>query len=598
MTMGAYNVGEPRLRPFRDTEAHCGECVQLAEELWDDQDKALTRLADTGLDSDAWVYSRIATGCPTVPVVVMLAIELSVALVTPDDQELVRGYSLDAMRRAAQDMQRVNMLDDPDHLEGLLAGLIVYLRQRDRLQSLRAEPLHLPGEPCASDEFGGCECGRDDCTGYDCSRRDTSACDCYRHPELPSDSEKSPTSFAEAWPVYHLRGWPVLPLKKGTKTPPPSGVTGWDGIDMSGADCAELAESPRYKDTTQAGVRMLSTTAGIDVDAYDDRTGGRTLAEAERRWGRLPVGPWSSARDDGISGIRFFRIPDGLILRANLAFPDLGIGHIEIVQRHHRFAVVSPSVHPRTGSPYTWRDGSGTPMATPPRVGDLPALPSEWCQALADLGARSGARASSLQVAEFLAALPSGTVCGTVRQALRDAERDLDHPVSSRHDDVTRHVLALLRLGERGHPGVPVAIDVLRRVFVETVTADESRTERSANAEFDRMAAGTRGIGLIKEHPTPEERRGCMFCDLPPDPERSRRMLTGVVNKVLSAEQDDRLKLLRWAARKIYDQVVEGIVTTEGAAALVVGTAVEVGLGEEPARRLIAEQLLRMGVNE
>lgn len=452
-------------------------------------------------------------------------------------------------------------------------------------------------ELCWNESSGGCGCERKDCGGYTCHRRDRYACDCFRHGPAVRHATVPVvmTSYADAWPVYRARGWPAFPLKAGTKNPPPNGLTGWDGKDPSGADCMELAEQRRYAGTAQTALRMLSTTAGLDFDAYDGRTGGQTLAEAERRWGALPKGPWSSARDDGVSGIRFFTIPDGLILVANLEFRELELGHVEVIQRHHRFAVVAPSVHPKLGTEYRWRDGTDRLMDAPPSVDELPALPAGWCLQLADGAAHNGERASSEQVDTFLAGLPAGTVCSTVRAALREAEHDLNHPVVSRHDDTTRHVLALLRLGERGHPGVPPALDVLRTLFIEAVTADESRTEKSADAEFNRMAAGDRGIGLITSSPTPETQRGCLFCDRPADPERSRRSLEGVVNKVLTAEPDKRERLLRWAARKIYAQVTEGQLTAESAAGLVVGSAIEVGLGETLAQRLVAEQLLRIG---
>jgi len=34
---------------------------------------------------------------------------------------------------------------------------------------------------------------------------------------------------------------------------------------------------------------------GIDVDDYDDKNGGATIAEAETRWGKQPYGPSTDA---------------------------------------------------------------------------------------------------------------------------------------------------------------------------------------------------------------------------------------------------------------------------------------------------------------
>jgi hypothetical protein len=38
-------------------------------------------------------------------------------------------------------------------------------------------------------------------------------------------------------------------------------------------------------------VRLGDTVIGIDVDDYDGKGGGKTLAEAQRRWGALPPSP-------------------------------------------------------------------------------------------------------------------------------------------------------------------------------------------------------------------------------------------------------------------------------------------------------------------
>jgi hypothetical protein len=54
------------------------------------------------------------------------------------------------------------------------------------------------------------------------------------------------------------------------------------------------------------------------VDAYGDKTGGRTLREAEKRWGPLPHTVISSSRDDCVSGIRLYRIPQSIELPGDI----------------------------------------------------------------------------------------------------------------------------------------------------------------------------------------------------------------------------------------------------------------------------------------
>lgn len=361
-------------------------------------------------------------------------------------------------------------------------------------------------------------------------------------------------TYQDTWPNDRRLGWlGTLPLRPTTKGPPPEGFTGWDGLDPSPADCAEFDELPAYRGTCQKAYRMGATVVGVDVDAYGGRTGGATLTEAARRWGPLPTGPWSSARDDGVSGIRFFRVPDGTVLLTCIGFAELRVGHVEVIQRHHRYAVVAPSIHPATRTRYTWRGTSGPDR--PPAVEDLPDLPATWLTALAGTGT-AGERARPEQVDRFLAALPPGAMCLAVRAALEDGGATVRNPLSSRHDDTCASVLRLLRLAERGHPGVPEALAVLRGVFAGAVTADGSRTPASADAEFDRMREGANGIGLIEATPTPPGRRGCRCATEQGPP--SRAALTGIIRAVLNTTGDDRRRLLAWATRKLRGYAAAG----------------------------------------
>lgn len=77
-------------------------------------------------------------------------------------------------------------------------------------------------------------------------------------------------------------------------------------------------------------------------------------------------------------------------------------------------------------------------------------------------------------------------------EALHDLQLGLD-----RHDTMLQHVLALLRYGKSGQPGVGLALDTLYRAFVDVVRQDGSRGESEAEAEFTRMVADA-------EHPLAE----------------------------------------------------------------------------------------------
>jgi hypothetical protein len=160
------------------------------------------------------------------------------------------------------------------------------------------------------------------------------------HPDLTIDT------FADHAAAYRAAGWVgTLPLPAGQKFPPPSGYTGDGGIWPSDQDIT--AWSNRASDDFNLALRLPENLIGIDVDAYDDKPGAATLADAEARWGALPSTYISSARD-GVSGIRLYRIPTGL------DWPNVVGPGIETVRYGHRYVVAAPSINPKTGTAYRW----------------------------------------------------------------------------------------------------------------------------------------------------------------------------------------------------------------------------------------------------
>jgi Bifunctional DNA primase/polymerase, N-terminal len=94
--------------------------------------------------------------------------------------------------------------------------------------------------------------------------------------------------FAAAAGQYRAAGlMGTLPLPAGRKFPPPSGFTGATGRFPTDADIA--AWSDQLGESFNLALRLPEDIIGIDVDAYDDKPGAATLADAEGRWGALPV---------------------------------------------------------------------------------------------------------------------------------------------------------------------------------------------------------------------------------------------------------------------------------------------------------------------
>lgn len=287
--------------------------------------------------------------------------------------------------------------------------------------------------------------------------------------------------YGDAAQAYWDQGWRgVLPLSRGTKWPPPTGFTGYDGAEPSYPDLLQWIEL--YPQGNLC-LRLPDGNIGIDVDAYGAKTGAAAFAEAVRRWGPLPDGPQSSSREgDPISGLRLFRVPPGTLLEQWIVFPELGIGDIEVIQRHHRYVVCWPSIHPE-GRPYWWRNSAGQILGIPSQE-DIPELPQRWLDGLKMTPRSLEFTGEGYDVRQALTpGQPSPAVAARSAQAIKE----LNLPGTGRHDTCLRHVMAILRLGAEGQSGVEQALTMLREVFVAVTAVDGSRTRPVALVEFNRM---------------------------------------------------------------------------------------------------------------
>lgn len=304
----------------------------------------------------------------------------------------------------------------------------------------------------------------------------------------PSDQD-TPEGYPSAQPLYTERGWRgVLPLPPRSKAPPPSGFTGRQGAWPSEQQLAQWVQ--KHPSDANICLRLDEATVGIDVDAYGDKTGAQTLDEAEKRWGALPPTVMSSSRDDGVSGIRLYRVPAGAELRNGIKFDT--IGDIDIVQCHHRYVVCWPSTHPETGQSYVWRDADGAVLDSPPRPEELPELPVAWLDALkanSDSQSSEQPNEQPLNGAHTYQATDSmteGQPSAKVAQRLAEALYDLSQG-HSRHDTVRDHVMALLRYGNNGESGVEFALGTLCAKFVDRLGPDRRGGAAESRDEFERM---------------------------------------------------------------------------------------------------------------
>ena len=318
-----------------------------------------------------------------------------------------------------------------------------------------------------------------------------------------------------AW-LYREAGWRgVLPLPPGAKRPPPKGFTGHDGRwpteeETAGWIAGRLPGS-------NLGLRVNYGLVGIDVDAYDPKTGGRTLKEAESRWGALPPTYRSTSRiADAVSGVRVFRVPVGVFFRSLLQFKDQALGDIEIIQPHHRYVTAWPSIHPKTGQQYRWCDPHGLllPEDQVPLVEDLAELPESWVTGLAkdsvreeffDGSAPNRPREEDALVDEAVyerltQLTDNGAPDAVVAARSQKALLELTNGSGSRYDTTRDHVAALMRFHSWGRVGVPRTLAELFTAYVAEVV--DTRPRRVAEAEFQRL---TEGAALLIAATTPSD---------------------------------------------------------------------------------------------
>lgn len=194
--------------------------------------------------------------------------------------------------------------------------------------------------------------------------------------------------FAEGALTYRRKGWTdVFPVgtdrEPYAKAPVPKGVTGYEAGTVSYLKIEATVHAPAGG--RNIGLRMPRHIVALDVDEYEGKGGGATVAKMEADLGPLPATYRNTARNPETSGHRVYRLPVGMVVnpRAERTIADTYGPHVEILHRGHRYAVVWPSVHLGVAGRYRWYAPDGTAMEEPPAVVEVPLLPDAWLPLLA-----------------------------------------------------------------------------------------------------------------------------------------------------------------------------------------------------------------------
>lgn len=192
----------------------------------------------------------------------------------------------------------------------------------------------------------------------------------YDRDGIPIAHTKRPTRgpFALAAPYYLERGYLSLPVRG--KRLLVKGSTGFEGV-VTPEKVAQW-----HSDFPSADIALRAEGwLGIDIDDHDGKKGGAQLAELEDRLGPLPETYSSTSRGRfANSRIYLYRVEQDMRRRSRAA------KHIDVIHKFHRYMVVFPSAHPRTGETYHWYGLEGELRAAegPPRPSELPLLPPAW----------------------------------------------------------------------------------------------------------------------------------------------------------------------------------------------------------------------------
>lgn len=289
--------------------------------------------------------------------------------------------------------------------------------------------------------------------------------------------------------AYRKKGFfGVLPLPHKQKEAPPSNYTG------------KIANHPKVEEIEKwiadgkphnicvrlAGCDDKYELIGIDVDDYfkdgKKKNGGDQLAALEALHGVLPDTWISSARTDGVSGIRWYRVPRGMAFRGKVE------KDIECIQKRHRYAVVWPSIHPDGGT-YWWYPTGYVPSKENKRIWDsilplateFPLLPKAWIDYLSQDGMkmpRDGVidmDSSVQEVMDWATATFHGDddtePCSKMREKL-DKHLAKIRNTSTFHDLLTNAHWNIMCLAFEGHHGWNKAIGEINSVFGTVVMDD------------------------------------------------------------------------------------------------------------------------------
>lgn len=327
--------------------------------------------------------------------------------------------------------------------------------------------------------------------------------------------------FGRAAQEYFNKGWTPIPIPYKEKHPPEKGYTGRQAQEVDQDKLNSwLGRGRDGRIKCNVGLHMRTVEVdgeefyviGIDVDNYSsggkEKHGAAQLEQLEVDLCRLPPTYISTSREDGYSGIRFYRVP---VPPDGYSFRDKVAKDIEMLQSSHRYAMVWPSLHPE-GREYRWTSSTGIPghrVGTEisfdtheeydrigehgiPDARELPILPKEWIEYLTqgympysetDIDMNTEPPEMRAWAEKTFA---PGKMCKKMRDKVEYWKKMIDEDATS-HDKVRDAHWNILRVAsplEQGHTGWLEARKQLEKHWMASVIKPGKRSVDEASIEI------------------------------------------------------------------------------------------------------------------
>lgn len=287
-------------------------------------------------------------------------------------------------------------------------------------------------------------------------------------------------AIGQAAILYAECGWYVLPVDPADAKNPGSRVgNGWQY--QSSRDPAVIAAWWQL----WPGSNLALHTGRSGAVAFDADHPENMPAVLRRYLAAAAFQPTRTAGERGHYVFSCEPMRYGCSLKGGLE-TDPGWGE---VKSGNSVIIAYPSLHPKAATEGGQYGGF--------RPGAVPRLPDELAACLLPPGAtRYGPAADSGTVLAFLAGLPAHPElkCRKAAEQLEAFPPD----EGSRYPAVRSRTLALARLGEQHHYGVPAALDELQEIYA-TALAGENR---DSIREYTALLAGA--VQLVLADPTPD----------------------------------------------------------------------------------------------